>query len=219
MPLKLWKHLPNYFHELKGIAEQVIVGSHEGSLQLWNINTNRKLYDIKGWSSAISSCVSSPALDVVAVGCADGKIHVHNIRYDEEVITFSHAMRGAVTALSFSTGRIPQVYSLQDHFSMFDKALNMFVPPIFDIIFFEVSNFLFYPFADGQPLLASGSSSGVISIWNLEKRRLQSVIKDAHDSSIISLYFFANEPVLMSSSGDNSIKVDICCLLILFYLL
>ncbi|KAI4379695.1 hypothetical protein MLD38_005958 [Melastoma candidum] len=142
---------------------KVIVGSHEGSLQLWNINTNRKLYDFKGWGSPISSCVSSPALDVVAVGCADGKIHVHNIRYDEEVVTFSHSMRGSITALSFST--------------------------------------------DGQPLLASGSSSGVVSIWNLEKRRLQSVIKDAHDGSIISLYFLANEPVLMSSSADNSIKM------------
>ena len=62
-------------------------------------------------------------------------------------------------------------------------------------------------FVDGQPLLASGGSSGVISIWNLEKRRLQSVIREAHDCSIISLHFFANEPVLMSSSADNSIKV------------
>ena len=62
-------------------------------------------------------------------------------------------------------------------------------------------------FADGQPLIASGGSSGVISIWNLEKKRLQSVIREAHESSIISLHFFANEPVLMSSSADNSIKV------------
>lgn len=62
-------------------------------------------------------------------------------------------------------------------------------------------------FLDGQPLLASGGSSGVISIWNLEKRRLQSVIREAHDSSIVSLHFLANEPVLMSSSADNSIKV------------
>ena len=45
------------------------------------------------------------------------------------------------------------------------------------------------------------------SIWDLEKRRLQSVIRDAHDSSVISLHFFANEPVLMSTSADNSIKV------------
>ncbi|XP_059651888.1 U3 small nucleolar RNA-associated protein 21 homolog [Cornus florida] len=142
---------------------KVILGSQDGSLQLWNVSTKKKLYEFKGWESSICCCVSSPALDVVAVGCADGKIHVHNIRYDEEIVTFTHSTRGAVTALSFST--------------------------------------------DGQPLLASGGSSGVISIWNLEKRRLQSIIREAHDTSIISLHFFANEPVLMSSSTDNSIKM------------
>lgn len=142
---------------------KVIFGSQEGNLQLWNVNTQKKIYDFKGWNSPISCCVPSPALDVVAVGCADGKIHVHNILYDEELVTFTHSMRGAVTALSFST--------------------------------------------DGQPLLASGGTSGVISIWNLEKRRLQSVIKEAHDGAIISLHFFANEPVLLSASADNSIKM------------
>lgn len=67
--------------------------------------------------------------------------------------------------------------------------------------------FTYASLLDGQPLLASGGSSGVISIWNLEKRRLQSVIRDAHDGSVLSLHFLVNEPVLMSSSSDNSIKV------------
>ncbi|KAG2607487.1 hypothetical protein PVAP13_4NG249500 [Panicum virgatum] len=142
---------------------KVIVGSEESSLQLWNISTKKKLYDFKGWDSPVRCCVSSPALDVVAVGCSDGTVHVHNIRYDEELMSFNHQIRGAVTALSFRT--------------------------------------------DGQPLLASGGSSGVISIWNLEKKRLHSVIREAHDGSIVSLHFFANEPVLMSSAADNSIKM------------
>ncbi|GKV20475.1 hypothetical protein SLEP1_g30599 [Rubroshorea leprosula] len=142
---------------------KVILGSQEGSLQLWNISTKIKLFEFRGWNSSICSSVSSPALDVIAVGCANGSIHVHNIRSDVEVVTFKHSARGAVTSLSFST--------------------------------------------DGQPLLASGGSSGVINIWNLEKGRLQSVIREAHDSSIISLHFLANEPVLMSSSADNSIKM------------
>jgi len=83
---------------------QVIVGSQEGSLQLWNISTRKKLYDFRGWNSSIYCCVSSPALDVVAVGCADGTIHIHNVRYDEKIVSFAHSTRGAVTALSFSTG-------------------------------------------------------------------------------------------------------------------
>uniref|UniRef100_A0A453T6N4 WDR36/Utp21 N-terminal domain-containing protein n=1 Tax=Aegilops tauschii subsp. strangulata TaxID=200361 RepID=A0A453T6N4_AEGTS len=142
---------------------KVIIGSEEGPLQLWNISTKKKVYAFKGWDSSVRCCVSSPALDMVAVGCSDGSIHVHNIRYDEELMSFNHEIRGAVTALSFRT--------------------------------------------DGQPLLASGGSSGVISIWNLEKRRLHSVIREAHDGSIVSLHFFANEPILMSSAADNSIKM------------
>eukprot|EP00252_Welwitschia_mirabilis_P019651 TRINITY_DN4608_c0_g1_i1.p1 TRINITY_DN4608_c0_g1~~TRINITY_DN4608_c0_g1_i1.p1 ORF type:complete len:897 (+),score=167.79 TRINITY_DN4608_c0_g1_i1:212-2902(+) len=141
---------------------KVLIGSEEGSLQLWNVNSRKKLYEFKGWGSPVRCCVSSPALDVVGIGCADGKIHIHNIRYDEELVTFTHIIRGAVTALAFRT--------------------------------------------DGQPLLAAGGTSGAISIWNLEKKRLQSVIRDAHDSSISSLHFFANEPVLISSGNDNSIK-------------
>lgn len=73
-------------------------------MQLWNISTKKKLYEFKGWNSGICSCVSSPALDVIAVGCADGTIHLHNIRYDEEIVTFKHSARGTVTALTFSTG-------------------------------------------------------------------------------------------------------------------
>ncbi|XP_020963736.1 WD repeat-containing protein 36 [Arachis ipaensis] len=142
---------------------KVLVGSEQGPMQLWNVSTKKKIFEFKGWDSPITCCVSSPALDVVAVGCADGSIHVHNIRYDEELVTFTHSTRGSVTALSFCT--------------------------------------------DGQPLLASGGSSGVISVWNLEKKRLQSVVREAHDSVITSLHFFANEPVLMSSSADNSIKM------------
>lgn len=84
----------------------MILGGQDGSLQLWNISTKKKLYEFKGWNSSIHCCVSSPALDVIAVGCADGKIHVHDIRFDEEKISFSQSTRGAVTSLSFRTGMI-----------------------------------------------------------------------------------------------------------------
>ncbi|KAL5974222.1 hypothetical protein ACLOJK_030885 [Asimina triloba] len=82
---------------------KVLLGSREGSLQLWNISTQKTIYEFKGWDSSVHCCVSSPALDVVAVGCADGKVHLHNLRYDEEITTFVHSTRGAVTALSFRT--------------------------------------------------------------------------------------------------------------------
>jgi U3 small nucleolar RNA-associated protein 21 len=76
---------------------------------LWNISTKKKLHDFKGWESAIRCCVSSPALDVVAVGCSNGIVHVHKMRYAEELMSFNHQIRGAVTALSFRAGNLIKI--------------------------------------------------------------------------------------------------------------
>lgn len=140
---------------------KILIGSEEGPLQLWNIKSCSLVHEFKGWNSPVRCCTASPALDIVAVGCADGKVYVHNLRYDETVVSFTGS--GAVTSLSFRT--------------------------------------------DGQPFLAAGSAAGVISIWNLEKRKLQAVIEDAHISSVCSLHFLANEPVLLSGGADNSLKM------------
>ena len=43
----------------------------------------------------------------------------------------------------------------------------------------------------GVPLMAAGGTPGVITVWNLESRRLQTVIRDAHDGPLVSLHFFA----------------------------
>ena len=54
--------------------------------------------------------------------------------------------------------------------------------------------------------MAAGGTAGVITIWNLEEKRLQTIIRDAHDAPLLSLHFFAGEPRLMSSAADNSVK-------------
>ena len=58
----------------------------------------------------------------------------------------------------------------------------------------------------GTPLMAAGGVAGAITVWDLEKRRLQTIIRDAHDAPLLSLHFFPGEPRLMSSAGDNSLK-------------
>lgn len=88
------------------VSLQVVVGTEEGYLFLCNVSTGKILYKFMGWGSPIRCCTSSPALDVVAIGCADGKVHLHNLRFDECVVTFNHMTRGSVTAVSFRTGNL-----------------------------------------------------------------------------------------------------------------
>ncbi|CAK5040589.1 unnamed protein product [Aphanomyces euteiches] len=143
---------------------KVVVGSAQGGLQLWNVRTLKCIYSFKGWGSQVTSMAQSPAVDVVAIGLADGRIFIHNLKFDTTLMNFSQRSEGRVTSLSFRTD---------------DKA----------------------------PWLASGTSSGDVILWNLETQRLQAKIPLAHDADVASVLFLPSEPVLLTSSGDNSIKL------------
>jgi hypothetical protein len=39
--------------------------------------------------------------------------------------------------------------------------------------------------------MAAGGAAGVVTVWNLEERRLATIIKDAHDAPLVALHFFA----------------------------
>lgn len=42
----------------------------------------------------------------------------------------------------------------------------------------------------GVPLMAAGGGAGVVTVWNLEQRRLHTMVRDAHDAPLVSLHFF-----------------------------
>lgn len=141
---------------------KILLGSFQGTLQLWNLRSAKLIYNFKGWGSPISVLEQAPAIDVIAVGLEDGRIIIHNLKYDETVMTFSQEW-GTVTSLSFRT--------------------------------------------DGHPILASSSKQGHIAFWNLEEKKLQSQIRDAHQVSIAGMQFLQNEPLMVTNSADNSLKV------------
>ena len=60
---------------------------------------------------------------------------------------------------------------------------------------------------DGVDVLASASASGQICIWDLEAKQLRSIIRQAHSSRVVSIKFFAGEPILLSSGADNALKM------------
>jgi U3 small nucleolar RNA-associated protein 21 len=63
-----------------------------------------------------------------------------------------------------------------------------------------------YRTGPGPPLLAAAGGYGVITVWNLEERKLHTVIKAAHAAAVTHLHFFPGEPLLMSSGGDNAVN-------------
>lgn len=61
---------------------------------------------------------------------------------------------------------------------------------------------------DGPPILASGCGNGSFAIWDLSKGRIAHVQRGAHEKSIAGLEWVQGQPLLMTSSEDNSIKVS-----------
>lgn len=55
--------------------------------------------------------------------------------------------------------------------------------------------------------MISGSNCGHMAIWNLEEKRLVSQLREAHSSSVDGMQSMQLEPLMVTSSGDNSIKV------------
>lgn len=141
---------------------KILLGSHEGSLQLWNLKTSKLIYTFNGWNSPVTVLEQAPALNVVAIGLECGDIYIHNLKFDETIMKFSQDW-GAVTGLSFRT--------------------------------------------DGIPIMASSSTMGHIAVWDLEKKRFHSEIRNAHKGSISGMKFLPNEPLLITSSCDNSLKI------------
>ncbi|GFR50668.1 hypothetical protein Agub_g12918, partial [Astrephomene gubernaculifera] len=171
-------HPDTYLHK-------VLLGGEGGSLQLWNFTSGEKLFTFAGWGSAVKCLVSSPALDVVGVGLADGRAVLHNIRYDEQVASFANAAGAGLAADGLLGGGAGTAAARSGG---------------------ACTTLSFRSGSTGVPLMAAGGGAGVVTVWHLEGRRLHTVIRDAHDAPLLSLHFFPGEPLLMSSAADNSIK-------------
>jgi U3 small nucleolar RNA-associated protein 21 len=60
---------------------------------------------------------------------------------------------------------------------------------------------------DGPALLASSSPTGRISIFDLNKRRVIHAVETSPSSQPVNLQFLPGQPILLTTSKDNSIKL------------
>ena len=60
---------------------------------------------------------------------------------------------------------------------------------------------------DNVPLMATGSTSGHVALWDLEKRKVHSCLRDCHSGSVTGMKFLQNQPLMITSGQDNSLNV------------
>ncbi|NXF36604.1 WDR36 protein, partial [Nyctibius bracteatus] len=143
---------------------KILLGSEQGSLQLWNIRSNKLLYSFPGWHLAVTTLEQAPAVDVVAVGLVSGHIIVHNIKFDETLMKFQQDW-GPITAISFRTADGHPVMAAGSpigHIALWDLEEKKLLCQMQDAHSTAIAGMSFVP---GEPLLITNGADNAIRVW------------------------------------------------------
>lgn len=80
----------------------MVLGAEDGRMRIVDLERGKLIKEFPAndmFNCAITVLEQSPAVDVLAVGLANGKIHLRNIKLDRVFFSFSH--EGSITSLSF----------------------------------------------------------------------------------------------------------------------
>lgn len=117
----------------------------------------------------------------MGVGLVNGRIIIHNLKYDETIMEFQQDW-GTVTCLSFRSDGHPIMAS---------------GTPTYAPVGVHFKNYCLF----------LGSISGHIVFWDLEARRVSSQLLSAHDGAVSGMVCLPNEPLMLTSSPDNTLKL------------
>ncbi|XP_067341278.1 WD repeat-containing protein 36 isoform X1 [Channa argus] len=183
---------------------KVLLGSSQGALQLWNIKTSKLLFTFSGWSAGVTALQQSPAVDVVGVGTATGRIIIHNIRIDETLMIFTQDW-GPVSSLAFRTDGPPIVASSspQGHIAFWDLVRRQLVAQQRHAHSTAVAS---ATFLHGEPLLITNGADNAIKVWIFdqeggEARLLRS--RQGHSAPPTTIRHHGNDGKNILSAGQD----------------
>lgn len=178
------RHPPTYLNK-------VLLAGTAGKLQLWNVRSKELIHSFRCVEKdGISCLMEAKALDVVAVGCVSGRIHVawptcspfQPISKEFQVwLTWSTAPY-APYFKPFGRFTCPKVVNIREDSKLFELFLAQ--GPVTSLAF-----------RDDVPYLVSGSTTGDFVVWDLEKRSMHHMQK-AHRGPVLSAIFLPKEPLL-----------------------
>ncbi|KAF5330287.1 hypothetical protein D9619_005332 [Psilocybe cf. subviscida] len=157
---------------------KVVVASTQGSMQLWNTRTQTCIHKF----SAADLLSTSKLL---ASGSSNNGLAITALVQSPAI---------DVVGIGYTSGEI----------SIFDVRASERLMRIF----MEGGGIRALGFrTDGHHILASASSAGHVALWDLnEGGRLLHMIRGAHDAAITGVEWVPGQPVLITSSEDNSVK-------------
>eukprot|EP01006_Ploeotia_vitrea_P044076 TRINITY_DN66802_c6_g1_i1.p1 TRINITY_DN66802_c6_g1~~TRINITY_DN66802_c6_g1_i1.p1 ORF type:complete len:1154 (+),score=620.96 TRINITY_DN66802_c6_g1_i1:18-3479(+) len=206
---------------------KIVVGFDSGDLELWNIRTGKRIFafslpapiDERSKQQGVSGFLERERLRRAELRRRqrltkkrDNNDSASDDDYDDddEEEETEHGMHSDSTTAVTCVEQSPLVDvvaigradgSIVVHNLKYDETVTSFLQtdgPVTALSFRS----------DGKlPTVVSGSNHGHLSVWNLETRKLQTVLRNAHDGPVVSAHFLDQQHVLLTSGADNSLKM------------
>ncbi|CAL1530137.1 unnamed protein product [Lymnaea stagnalis] len=186
-------------------VNKFLLGSEQGTLQLWNVHTNKLIYTFAGWGSSITAVVQSTAIDVMAIGLEDGQVILHNLALDKTIVKFKQDF-GPITRIGFRTDGHPMMVtgSAAGHIALWDLENRKLHSYLKDAHFASVTGLECLP---SEPLMVTSAADNSLKVWIFDlpdggARLLR--LREGHSAPPSSIQFYGNDGQNILSAGHDS---------------
>ena len=194
---------------LLGFHRHLLSVNSNGSLKVWDVAAGLVYLEVefKPDQFEITAMVHPETyLNKVLIGSQQGGVQLWNLKSGKLIHTFT-GWNSKITVLEQSTATDVIGVGLEDggiiiHNFKTDRTLMTFRQD-----WGPVTALSFRTDSEDAPLLASGSCVGHIALWDLNEKKLSSEIYEAHRSAVAGMQFLPDEALLVTNSGDNSLKM------------
>uniref|UniRef100_F1KV81 WD repeat-containing protein 36 n=1 Tax=Ascaris suum TaxID=6253 RepID=F1KV81_ASCSU len=185
---------------------KVVVGSTRGKLRLLNVKTGKLIHEFATqFGGKVSALEQSPAVDILGVGLRTGHIHLHNVRTDETIATFTQDT--PITAIAFRCDGEDSMISAGDTgmMAIWDLNERRLIGQLPSAHHGSITALYFLA---GEPLMVSSGADNTLKTWIFDMgdgMPRQLVILEGHSLPLTDVKFNGRDCVL-SASLDGSLR-------------
>ncbi|CAB3378883.1 Hypothetical predicted protein [Cloeon dipterum] len=200
-------------------STRIVTAGDDGTVCFWNLAHRSLVKTVKAHEETVQALATSPDSQLVASGCSQGVLHVHEIEDGDLLATQDSAHDMGVTAADFSPVPRPARQGVKKVFMLATSGQDHVVR-LWNVLVYKSrvllepsqtlsghsSSVLCVRFDPSGAHLASGSLDKTLRVWDVASVKCAKVLQ-GHDRYVTSCSFSRDGSLLSSGSNDKTVKI------------